>query len=78
MAALPSLPVIASRTAPVALFVIVMRASFSTAPVWSVTTTIMAPVFGDCAGNADTSNANIAARHKDGRRDLFLFMRETS
>ena len=47
--AVPSVPEMASREAAVALLTIETVASFTIAPFWSLTITIIVAVFGDCA-----------------------------
>src|SRR5258706_13629715 len=69
MVALPSVPETASRTAPVALFTTETLASFTTAPAWSTTTTIIDAVLGDCAEPliiVAATKAKIASRGRGG------------
>src|ERR1044071_3855666 len=64
MVALPSPPETASRASPVALLTTEIFASRTTAPFWSVTTTTIAAVLGDCARPACAVSSVVRSRAK--------------
>src|SRR5258708_7764051 len=68
MVAEPSLPETLSRAAPVALFTTDTFASFTTAPDWSTTETIIDAVLGDCA--TTTPMERMTASENAGGRDI--------
>src|SRR4051794_1246232 len=69
MVAEPSLPEVAARWDPVAVFVTDTSAAGSTAPVWSTTTTTRVALFGVWAG------AVAAAAHRATARNEIRFGR---